>query len=554
MSDSDYSLYLRRLASLESERSSWIAHYQEISDHLLPRSGRFFSQDRNNGARRHNNIYDSTGTRSLRVLGAGLMGGATSPARPWFRMGTADKELMKSEPVKIWLADVTKLMFGVFQKSNTYRTLHHMYEEQGAFGTAATIVVDDFDRVIHHYGLTAGEYCIAQDWRGEICTIYREFQKTVGEIVKEFGKENCSMHVRDHYDRGNLDVWVTIIHAIEPRADRDIRKRDSKNMPFKSVYFEKHEQAKSGKVLREGGYKQFPALVPRWATAGGDIYGNGPGMEALGDIKQLQHEQLRKAQGIDYMTKPPLQVPISMKNSSVETLPGGISFVDTASPTGGIRTAFEVNLNLRDLGEDIRDVRERIRDAFYVDMFLMLSNDQRSGTTAYEVAERHEEKLLMLGPTVERLHNELLDPLVNMTFDRLLESGALPPPPPELSNQEINIEYISMLAQAQRAVATNGVDRFVVSLGNVASFKPGVLDKFDEDRWAEEYSDMLGVDPSFIVPDAKVAIIRQQRAQQEQAAQQAAMVNQGADTAQKLGSVDTGGQNAAADIMQMFSQ
>lgn len=546
--------YLRRLNALTNERTSWISHYQEISDHLLPRSGRYFAQDRNNGARRHNNIYDSTGTRSLRVLGAGLMGGATSPARPWFRMGTADKELMKSEPVKVWLADVAKLMFAVFQKSNTYRTLHHMYEELGAFGTAATIVVEDYSRGIHHHGLTAGEYCIAQDWRGDICTIYREFQKTVGEMVKEFGLDSCSQHVRDHYAKGNLDVWVSIIHAIEPRSDRDVSKRDSKNMPFKSVYFEKHEQAKSGKVLREGGYKQFPGLVPRWATAGGDIYGNSPGMEALGDIKQLQHEQLRKAQGIDYMTKPPLQVPISMKNSEVETLPGGISYVDTSSPTGGIRTAFEVQLNLRDLGEDIRDVRERIRDSFYVDMFLMLSNDQRSGTTAYEVAERHEEKLLMLGPTVERLHNELLDPLVNMTFDRMLSEGAFPPPPPELNNQEINIEYISMLAQAQRAVATNGIDRFVVSLGNIASFKPDVLDKFDQDRWAEEYSDMLGVDPSFIVPDDKVALIRQSRQQQQQAAQQAEMVNQGADTAQKLGSVDTGGDNAAAEIMKMFSQ
>jgi hypothetical protein len=160
----------------------------------------------------------------------------------------------------------------------------------------------------------------------------------------------------------------------------------------------------------------------------------------------------------------------------------------------------------------------------------------------------------MLGPTVERLHNELLDPLVTMTFDDMLSKGAFPPPPPELNAQEINIEYISILAQAQRAVATNGVDRFVMSLGTVASFKPDVLDKFDQDRWAEEYSDMLGVDPSFIVPDAKVAIIRDNRAKQQQSAQQAAMVNQGADTAQKLGSVDTGGPNAAADIMKMFSQ
>ena len=543
---------LTRWGMLKSERASWFGHYKEISDYLLPRSGRFFVQDRDKGQRRHNNIYDSTGTRALRVLGAGLMGGATSPARPWFRLGTEDKALMQSEAVKIWLNDVTRLMFGVFQKSNTYRTLHHMYEELGAFGTAATVVMDDYSKVIHHYPLTTGEFCIAQNYRGEITTLYREFQKTVGEMVAEFGYDKCSLTVRNLYTRGSLDTWITIIHAIEPRTDRDPRKVDALNMAWKSIYFE--QGASEGKVLSESGFKQFPALVPRWATAGGDIYGNSPGMESLGDIKQLQHEQLRKAQGIDYMTKPPLQVPTSMKNRDVETLPGGISFVDTATPHGGIRTAFEVRLDLSHLLGDIQDVRGRIKETFYTDLFLMLANQTDSRMTATEVAERHEEKLLMLGPVLERLHNELLDPLINMTFDRMVRAGVLPPAPPELHGMNINVEYVSMLAQAQRAVATNGIDRFVGNLGQVAQFKPDVLDKFDSDKWAEEYSDMLGVDPSLIVADDKVAIIRQQRAQAQQAAQQAAAHNQAADTAQKLGSVNTGGKNAATDIMSMFSQ
>lgn len=543
---------LQRWGALKTERSSWFSHYKEISDYLLPRSGRFFVEDRNRGQRRHNNIYDSTGTRALRVLGAGLMGGATSPARPWFRLATADKELMASEPVKVWLNDVTRLMFDVFQRSNTYRTLHHMYEELGAFGTGASIVLDDFDKVIHHYPLTTGEFCIAQNYRGDITTLYREFQKTVGELVTEFGYKNCSLTVRNLFDRGSLDQWVPIIHAIEPRSDRDPSKLDSRNMAWKSIYFETGTD--ESKYLSESGFKEFPALVPRWATSGGDIYGNSPGMEALGDIKQLQHEQLRKAQGIDYMTKPPLQVPTAMKNHEVDTLPGGISFVDVATPHGGIRTAFEVRLDLDHLLGDIQDVRGRIRETFYTDLFLMLANQTDARMTATEVAERHEEKLLMLGPVLERLHNELLDPLIEMTFSRMLAAGAVPPPPPELHGMDLNVEYVSMLAQAQRAVATNGIDRFVGNLGAMAAFKPEVLDKFDSDKWAEAYSDMLGVDPELIVADDKVALIRKSRAQAQQAAQQAAMTNQAADTAQKLGSVDTGGKNAATDIMQMFSQ
>jgi hypothetical protein len=542
---------LTRWGALKTERSSWLTHWREISDYLLPRSGRFLATDRNRGDKRHNNIYDSTGTRALRVLAAGMMAGMTSPARPWFRLATADPEMMAHEPVKVWLHDVQRLMLDVFQRSNTYRALHSMYEELGAFGTSASIVMDDYNDVLRHYSLTAGEFAIAADYRGQITTLYREFDMTVAQMVGEFGRDKVSHAVRNLFDQGNLDAWVPVVHAIEPRADRDPKKRDAQNMAWASIYFE--QGGESGKRLSESGFESFPALVPRWSASGGDIYGNSPGMEALGDIRQLQHEQLRKAQGIDYMTKPPLQAPTAMKNRDVDTLPGGVSFVDTASPTGGIRTAFEVRLDLNHLLMDIQDVRERVRSTFYADLFLMLAGSDRGNMTATEVAERHEEKLLMLGPVLERLHNELLDPFIEMTFQRMVRAGILPPAPPELQGMDLNVEFVSMLAQAQRAVGTNSVDRYVGNLGMIAQMKPEVLDRFDADEWAEIYADMLGVDPRLVVADDKVALIRQQRAEAQAQAAQAEQMAQQAQTARNLAAADTSGQNALTDVVQMFS-
>ncbi len=540
-----------RWGQLKSERSSWVSHWQEISDYLLPRSGRFFVQDRNSGSRRHNNIYDSTGTRALRVLAAGMMAGMTSPARPWFRLSTGDPDLNKHTAVKIWLNDVTRIMLEIFQRSNTYRSLHGVYEELGSFGTGASIILPDYKNVIHHYPLTSGEYAIAQDAQGNVDTLYREFEKPVRNVVAEFGYKNCSTAVRNLFDRGTLDAWVPIIHAIEPRRDRDIRKHDSKNMMIGSYYFE--AGGDRGKFLRESGFKAFPGVVPRWALAGGDVYGNSPGMEALGDIKQLQHEQLRKAQCIDLQTNPPLQVPTSMKNREVEGFPGGITYVDAAAPNGGIRSAYEVNLRLDYLLSDIQDVRERIRGSFYADLFLMLANQVNTRMTATEVAERHEEKLLMLGPVLERLQNELLDPLIEMTFTRMVEANIVPPPPPELQGVNLNVEFVSMLAQAQRAVGTNSVDRFIGNLGSVAQIKPEVLDKFDPDKWVDIYSDMLGVDPELIVSSEQVGLIRQGRAQAQAAQQQAAILQQQADTAKSLASAKTDSPNALTNVIDMFS-
>ncbi len=544
-------LLAARWGALRDERSSWMTHWREISDCLLPRSGRFFVEDRNKGDKRHNKIYDNTGTRALRVLAAGMMAGMTSPARPWFRLTTSDPDLDESAAVKSWLAEVTRIMQMVFAKSNTYRALHSMYEELGAFGTASTIVLSNYDTVIHHYPLTAGEFAIATDAEGKVNTLFREFQMTVAQAVGQFGYSNCSGTVRNLYDMGRLDQWLTVMHAIEPRTQRDTTKRDARNMRWKSVYFEK--AGSEDQLLSESGFRDFTALCPRWAAAGGDVYGNSPAMEALGDIKQLQHQQLRKAQGIDYKVRPPLQAPTSMSKSQVDTLPGGISYVDAATPSGGIRSAFEANIDLSHLLADIQDVRERIKASFYADLFLMLANGTNPQMTATEVAERHEEKLLMLGPVLERMHNEILDPKIEMTFARMLEAGIVPEPPEELQGAELNVEFVSMLAQAQRAIATNSIDRYVMSLGTIAAIKPDVMDKFDADRWADTYADMLGIDPELIVPSDKVALIRQQRAQAAQAQQQAEMLSQGADAAAKLGGVDTSQQSALTDVTRAFS-
>ena len=540
-----------RWEQLKNERSSWMAHWREISDYLLPRSGRYFAQDRNRGEKKHNNIYDSTGTMALRILAAGMMSNMTSPARPWFRLITNDPKLNESQAVKTWLADTEREMQMVFNKSNTYRALHSLYEELGAYGSAATVVLPDADNVIHFHVLTVGEYAIATDHRGRVNTLYREFQMTVGQMVSDFGRDACSTSVQNAFDRGALDTWVTVIHCIEPRTYRDTSKRDNRNMPFKSVYFE--PSARDGEYLRESGFNTFPALCPRWSVMGGDIYGSSPGMETLGDIKQLQHEQLRKAQGIDYQTNPPLQAPSSLSNRQVDTLPGGITFVDASTPNSGIRSAFEVKLELNYLLADIQDVRQRIRNGFYADLFMMMANDTRSNITATEVAERREEKMLMIGPVVERLHNEILDPLIDMTFTAMAEQGRMAPPPPELQGMALNVEFVSVLAQAQRAIATNGMDRFVGNLTNVAQIKPDVLDKFDADQWADEYADMLGISPEVTLPDAQVAEIRKARAQAAAAQQQMVDMQTKAQTVQALGSVQTPGGNAGADLMQQLT-
>lgn len=540
--------FRRRWADLDTEWQSWRDSYSQLSAFVLPFSGRFTETDRDRGERRYNSIYDSTTTRSLLTLGAGLMSGMSSPARPWFRLGTGDPELSQYQPVKMWLHDVQQRMLDLMQRNNTYQFLHSAYLELGLYGTAATFLDDDFDNVLYGYPLTCGEYRISANYRGEVDTLARKFQKTVAQTVREFGYENCALSTRNLFDSGNLDAWVTIYHLVEPRADRDRSDLSNKNLPFASWYWEDGARDDTT-YLRESGYARFPAICPRWQVFGGDIYGNSPGMVALGDVKQLQHEQLRKAEAIDYQTKPPLQIPSALKNRDINMLPGGTTFYD-GQPNQTIRSMWDVNLNLQYLQADIQDVRQRIRECFFVDLFLMLSGQDTTQMTATEVAERHEEKLLMLGPTLERLHDEALNPVVERTFERMLTTGLLPPAPQEIQGQELNIEFISLLAQAQRAVSANSTTRYVNTIGMVAQMKPEVLDKLDADQIADTLADQLGVDPRVVVGSEQVAVIREQRAKQQQAQAAMATAQQMAASARDLGSINTAQPNGLTDLLQ----
>nr|DAI11087.1 MAG TPA: head to tail connecting protein [Caudoviricetes sp.] len=543
---------MSRWQDLDTEFSSWRGHYREISKVLLPRSGRFLPTENNRGdLQRYNDIYDNTGTRALRTLAGGMMAGMTSPARPWFRLTTMNPELDEAYAVKVWMGKVTALMQMIYNKSNIYRTLQMSYEELGAFGTSAAIVLDDYEKVIHCMPLTIGEYRIATGPRGNINTLYRQFRMTVAALTEEFGYEHLSRQTKQRYDNGKFDDWVTVVNAIEPRDYRDLHKRDSKNMPYRSVYFEMGARDDDG-ILRETGFRQFPVLAARWYVTGGDIYGTCPGMEALGDLRQLQQQSLAKSTAIAFQANPPVVLPADLKNNGADLQPGGSIWADNPAQAQMVRSAFDVNLRLDYLTQDMADVRQRIDQAFYKDIFMMLASGKDRMMTATEVAERHEEKMLMLGPVLERLNAELLDPLIALTFDRLVQANLLPPIPEELQGQELNVEFVSILAQAQRAITTNAIDRFTQNLGVLVQFKPEIADKFNSDYWVDYYADALGIDPQLIVSSDQVALIRQQRAQAQQQQAQMEQMQQLSEMSKNL-SGQTPSTPSNAELMNQFS-
>ncbi|HHN8586651.1 portal protein [Klebsiella quasipneumoniae] len=528
----------KQQAQLTNDRSSFDPHWRELSDFINPRGSRFLVTDVNRDDRRNTKIVDPTATLAARTLSSGMMSGITSPARPWFKLATPDPDMMDYGPVKLWLEVVQRRMNEVFNKSNIYQSLPLLYSSLGNYSTGAMAVLEDDSDVIRTMMFPIGSYYMANSARGSVDTCFRKFSMTVRQLVMEFGLNNVSDSVKGMWDSGNYESWIEVIHAVYPNIDRDTAKLNSKNKPVKSVYYE--VGGDSDKLLRESGFDEFPIMAPRWEVNGEDVYGSScPGMIALGQVKALQLEQKRKSQLIDKATNPPMVGPSSLRNQRVSLLPGDITYIDQVTGQEGFKPAYLVNPNTADLLADIQDTRQIINSAYFVDLFMMLQNINTRSMPVEAVIEMKEEKLLMLGPVLERLNDECLNPLIDRTFSIMARKNLLPPPPDVLQGMPLRIEYISVMAQAQKSIGLSSLSSTVGFIGQLAQAKPEALDKLNVDQAIDAFAEMSGVSPTVIVPQEQVEQVREQRAQQQQQQQMVAMGMAAAQGAKTLSEAQT---------------
>lgn len=538
------------LEALRSERYSWFVHWRELANYILPRRYMWLipTTQQQRGQPLNNYIIDSTGTMASRTCASGMMAGITSPGRPWFKLRIEGFDLQDtSNPVSLWLAECEKRMMRVFAESNFYTSVATMYEDLVVFGTAPMIIYEDFDDVIRCYNPCAGEYFLANSPRLQVNTFFREFVYTARQCADEFGEENLSENARGLLrNPGGGNQQITICHSICPnKGDMP------KIFAYCEYYWERgnpKDQAGDVKFLRKKGFFEFPVVAPRWATSGNDAYGRSPGMDALGDIKQLQQETKRKAQALDKMVNPPLVGDVQLKNQPATQIPGGLTYVSGIN-NAGLKPIFTVMPPVQEIMLDIQEIQVRIRNIFFNDLFMMISQLQ-TVRSATEIDARREEKLVMLGPVLERFDNEALDPIIDRTFNIMLRGGLLPAPPEEIQGQHLQVQYTSMLATAQNAAATASIERLFAQAGSLVAVQPDIMDNIDSDAGIADYAEKLDVPPKLIRTPEQVMQIRNTRIQQKQQAD-ALMATEGLAKAGKtMSETDVGGgQSALAMLM-----
>ena len=509
---------LKRFDRLKSNRQNWESHWQEVADYMQPRKADV-TKTRSKGDKRTELIFDSSPMQAVELLAASLHGMLTNPATTWFSLRFKGGEFEDNDEAKAWLEDSTEVMYNAINKSNFQQEIFELYHDLITFGTAAMFIEEDDEDTLKYSTRHINEMYISENDKGRIDTIFRKFRLTARAAIQKFGA-NVSDNIvtinrKDPYEE------IEILHAIYPRSDFDPKKQDKVNMPFESVYLE----AGTGDELSVSGFKEFPFVVPRYLKASHEIYGRSPAMTALPDVKMLNEMSKTTIKSAQKQVDPPLLVPDDGFILPVRTVPGGLNFYragtrDRIEPLNiGANTPLGLNM------EEQR--RDSIRNAFYVNQLMMQNGPQM---TATEVIQRNEEKMRLLGPVLGRLQSELLKPLIDRTFALLLRKNLFRPAPEFLSGQDIEIEYVSPLAKAQKSAELQSIMRGIEILGSLANVAP-VFDHVNMDKLVKHLMDVVGVPQKVLKTQNEVQAKREQDQQQQAQQQQMAQMQQVAETA-----------------------
>lgn len=550
-----------RIIGLRVNRYSWWTHWRELADYFLPRRYKWLitPNQMGRGSPINQHILDSTGCVYARNLASGLISGKSSPTQPWFRLQVGYIDATGTNPISLWLAECERIMYLIFSESNFYNSIATLYHDLVVFGTGCMLMYEDFDTVINCVNPCLGEYYVDIDGKYRPTVFYREFTMTVWACVNEFGYDNCSEGIQKLFDDpggANLTRELIIAHSIEPNDDGRAKEFGfSEKFAFRECYWEwggstspQGGVSNAPKFLRRRGYYEQCAIIGRWDLVSNDPYGRSPGMDGLPDQKQIQLEQRRKAQAIDKMVNPPLVADVQLKNQPANLTPGGITFVSGYSASGkpGFASVYDTKFPVQEITADLLEAKNRLSQIFFNDILRTASQyETRSNVTAVEWDLRKSESLIMLGPVLERIDNEVLKPIVERVFAVANRARILPPPPEEIQGQIMNINFVSMLSMAQSATQAASIERVLSLAGNIVGVVPEAMDNIDIDYSLDKYSTLLNNDPKMMRSPEALAAIREQRAQAAAAAQQAAIAQQLSQGAKNLAGADVGnGQNA----------
>lgn len=535
----DKAYFEARRRELEVAYNQIKPDWQELADYFMPRTVRFLARNVNKAPAKNKKIKDAATLKAVRNFSSGMMSGATNPATNWFRIKVKGYDLKYDWQSRKWCGNVSDIIRDIFNVSNFYVKLPAAYKQLGVFALSVLGLEKDEETVMRVKLLPIGSYRYAKDERGVVDTMCRVYTETAKNLYEKFGKDNVSKAVLQCIEQKRFEEPFEIVHFVEPNAEYNPDSVWAKNKKFISVYYE--VSGENDKFLGKSGFDKFPYVVFEGEENGEDVYPTECcGVNALPDAKQLMAMVVDEGKIIKKIGSPQMKGPAELKNKKLTDAPA--TFTETNQNGDGLTPVYQVPpAVVQPLEVLLEAKRQSIYELFFNDLFAMILNTADRGRTATEVNELKEEKMTLLSPLLEQVHSGLKT-VMEWIFLECLERGIIPEPPAQIQGRDLEIEFVSMLAQAQKAQKISGMERFCTFTINLAqAVDPTLARKLNAEKIIDDYADYANIDPEQVVPSEDLQKIRQAQAEKQEQAEQMAALQQGSEVIKNVGGADAFG-------------
>jgi hypothetical protein len=273
---------------------------------------------------------------------------------------------------------------------------------------------------------------------------------TARQVAQRFGIDNISDRVKKKLD-GNSEDKISIIHAVFPRSDREILndgsfRFGSDNMPYASVWFEEDGLH----LMKESGFRTFPFMVARWDKEAGQVYGHGPIMDNIEDIKVLNAMRKTFLKLAQKIADPPNLIQ-GADTGELDQSPGASNNVDAEVKV----TPLVTGANFPVTEATIREQREIVKEDLFMNQLQMPNRDRM---TAEEIVTRRNENLRILGPVGSFITSEGIRNFVVRALDLMnAKSDLIPQLPESLKKENYRIRYVNQFDRAQKQDESNAI-------------------------------------------------------------------------------------------------
>ena len=514
----------KNFGHLKNSRADFDSYYQILHNYFYV-EGNSITSKKNKGAE-INTLLDATSLNSGDVLASGLANYLTPEASKWVFLQHSNPALRDNRAVKQWCQDTTDEVLLTLSRSNFYNQMPIFYKASGVYGTAGLFCEKDYDDGVRFYNIPINKLYLTEDAKERPSEFYLSFEYTAEQALSRFG-DNCSDEIKECYASGrNEDKKFKFICYFGKRLERDPRKIETANMPVRMVWVD----AKTKKKMAESGFNSMPCVAHRFYKQPQIVYGYSPAMKALPYVRLVNTMTDTILRSSMKQADPAFALPDDAFLGTPNFNPRQINYYQRGKlnpkedifPIGNFGS---LNVGLAEL----QYYQSQIEKLMFVDTFQAFSAITKQMTIP-EVMERISEKMTLLGPAVGRYMNDVLQPLVEKVVLILYEDNRLPRlPDAMIADPNFEVKFVGRLVQTQRQSELNNITNAIAISGQIAQFKPEVLDKINADEAVNDIFDISGVSARILRSDAEVQQIRKARAEAMEQQQKLAALQQGAE-------------------------